>query len=70
MNEYITIVRRIGKYGIDKKLTGYYLPEMKILKKKVYHGRIVLIHQKKQIGLPSIMKSPTINELHLSNIPF
>lgn len=44
MNEYITIVRRIGNYGIDSKLTGYYLPDMIVLPKRVYHGRIVYIH--------------------------
>lgn len=70
MSEYITIVRRIGDYGIDSKLTGYYLPEMQIINKKVYHGRIVYIHKNKQIGLPSLRNSTQIKELHEINLPF
>ena len=70
MNEYITIVRRIGNYGIDSKLTGYYLPDMIVLPKRVYHGRIVYIHNKRQIWLPSLMKSDKLTENHFTNMPF
>jgi hypothetical protein len=70
MNEYITIVRRCGAYGIDSKLNGYYLPEMQVLKKRVYHGRIVYLHNKKQIGLPGLMQQNKITEKHIRNLPF
>ena len=70
MNESITIVRKLGDYGIDVMLNGYYLPDIKKLPKRVYHGRIVFIHNKKQIGLPGLMHQKNCNIVIEQNLPF
>jgi len=56
-NKTVTIIRQAKGVGIDKYLNGYDMNYLKLLKRKVYNGRLCFILNGKPIGYSTIKKN-------------
>ncbi len=56
-NNKITIIRQANGVGIDKFLNGYDMTNFKLLKRKVYNGRLCYIINGKPVGYSTIKKN-------------
>ena len=68
-NNTVIIIRQANGVGIDKFLNGYDMTDFKLLKRKVYNGRLCYILNGKPIGYSTIKKNKCFIEI-TNNCPF
>ena len=56
-NNKITIIRQANGVGIGEFLNGYDMTNFKLLKRKVYNGRLCYIINGKPVGYSTIKKN-------------